>query len=271
MTADTDIGPTHAVTPAARGPRQAKRTAVLISALGLGVSAIALAVALYALLSTGTEHSIVTNSSSRKWDYYSAPDNLESFIATVEQSVVEVKCQGTGSGFAFDVEPEQRGFTTVLVTNYHVIAECIDEPNTIAIHSTGSPYKSAKVRIRGFDKIGDLALLETDIQLPRLSASEHFAERGWWSMAIGNPVDNDIEPSATLRNATTFGNIAYVLNEFWNYTSATINGGNSGGPLIDSRGDVIGVNTLAAASTEEGVWNIAVDTAQLCVMLVECE
>ena len=83
-------------------------------------------------------------------------------------------------------------------------------------------------------------------------------------MAIGNPLDTDFEETTVLYNSTTFGHISYVLNEEWNYTSATINGGNSGGPLVNSRGELIGINTLAGASTEYGVWNIAVDSQILC-------
>ena len=83
---------------------------------------------------------------------------------------------------------------------------------------------------------------------------------------MGNPLGPDFEESV-LYNSATFGHISKVLNDYWNYTSATINGGNSGGPLVNSRGELIGINTQAGASTEYGVWNIAVDSAILCEKL----
>jgi serine protease Do len=89
-------------------------------------------------------------------------------------------------------------------------------------------------------------------------------------MAIGSPVDADFDQEVVLYNSTTFGQISYVLEGTYNYTSATINGGNSGGPLVNSRGELIGINSFATASTEDGVWNIAVDSEMLCEELLDC-
>jgi S1-C subfamily serine protease len=75
-----------------------------------------------------------------------------------------------------------------------------------------------------------------------------------------------------LDNSTTFVHFSEVLHEYWNYTSASINGLNSGGALVNSRGELIGINTLAAASTEDGVWNVAIDSAALCEKIYkDCE
>jgi len=44
-----------------------------------------------------------------------------------------------------------------------------------------------------------------------------------------------------------------------------------GGPLVNSRGELIGINTLASSGLDEGVWNVAVDSAVLCVSLIICD
>lgn len=252
--------------PAAATAGGQSRTSIRVAKLALVVSLISVALGAYTIARSAIDNN--------RNVYYSQPHDLAGFIARAEESIVEILCNGTGTGFAFDIEPEEPGFSTVIVTNFHVVEDCIDNPDMIRVYTLSQEDYEAKVKVhlRKFNKDADLALLEIAEQLPRLFASEYFADRGWWTMAIGNPVDADFEDEAeTLYNATTFGHISYVLDETWNYTSATINGGNSGGPLLDSRGNVIGINTLAAASTEDGVWNIAIDTDVLCETLIECE
>lgn len=247
-----------------------------LSKIALVVSLLSAAVAGFSVNEVSSNDSIemTTAVSAEDWNYLSAPKDLETFIATAEESIVEIFCEGTGTGFAFDLEVEEPGYGTVIVTNHHVIEDCLDDPTKIEIYTLEQFDKPAEFRIRGYDETNDLALIEIVEELPVLYGSEFFAQRGWWTMAIGNPVDatfEDEEDWITLYNATTFGNISYVHDKYWNYTSATLNGGNSGGPLLDSRGDVIGVNTLGGASTELGVWNIAVDTYVLCENLITCE
>jgi S1-C subfamily serine protease len=202
-------------------------------------------------------------------DLYAPPTNLRTFILEIEESVVGIECEGSGTGFAADLDVTKTGFKTVIVTNYHVIDDCINQPDDIVVLTGPDHEGRPKVALIGWDKENDLALLEIDIDLPALLWSDEFAERGWWTMAIGNPYDGDFE--VVLNNSTTFGQISFVLDLYWNYTSATINSGNSGGPLVNSRGEVIGINTLSGASTEGGVWNLAVDSAALCKELIECE
>lgn len=204
-------------------------------------------------------------------DLFSVPNDLPKLISKVEKSMVAIECNGYGSGFAMDLETVIDGMTTVIVTNYHVIEDCINAENELIVLTGNDQTGKPRVEISDWDEYWDLALLEIDEYVPPLPEAEEFAERGWWTMAMGSPVDVDFEPVEVLYNSTTFGYISYVLNDTYNYTSATINGGNSGGPLVNSRGQVIGINTFAEASTERGVWNIAVDSDILCENLLQCD
>ena len=203
-------------------------------------------------------------------DFFLPPKDLAALIAKVGESVVDVTCaNGGGTGFALDLTPESEGALSVLVTNFHVVEECWQGDKKVKIkHGQGLWYQITGEVVQ-VDQQNDLALLEVSVEIPPLAESEVYAQRGWWSLAMGNPQDPTLNVS--LGRYVTIGYIGYVHGEYWNYTSATLNSGNSGGPLVNSRGELIGVNTLASSGDELGVWNIAVDSAVLCEMLVECE
>jgi S1-C subfamily serine protease len=206
-------------------------------------------------------------------DPFDPPSDMEGFIEEISQSIVLVECNGWGTGFAFDIgqESTDTNFPTHIVTNFHVIDECVNDAQNLIVSIGPNHETKVRSKIMSTDKENDLAILLIDAEIPVLESAQDYAVPGWWTMAIGNPVDTAFDPTVVLRNSTTFGHISYVHDSYWNYTSATINGGNSGGPLVNSSGDVIGINTLSAASTEDGVWNIAIDTALLCSELLVCE
>ena len=207
-------------------------------------------------------------------DPFDPPSDIEGFIEEISKSIVLVECNGWGTGFAFYIGQESTDteFPTHIVTNFHVIDECVNDAQSLIVSIGPNHETKVRSKIMSTDEENDLAILLIDAEIPLLESAQDFAIPGWWTMAIGNPVDTDFDPAVVLRNSTTFGHISYVHDTYWNYTSATINGGNSGGPLVNSIGEVIGINTLAGASTEDGVWNIAIDTAILCLKLIDnCE
>lgn len=222
-------------------------------------------------LSSDQANTSATGSEVAELDLFNPPTDLPGLIAQVEKSLVAIECNGYGSGFAMDLEVSLEGMKSVIVTNHHVIKDCINGEYELVVLVGKDQSIKPKVEIWDWDRVNDLALLEIDEFVPPLPEAGEFAKRGWWTMAIGSPVDTDFDPYVVLYNSTTFGQISYVWEETYNYTSATINGGNSGGPLVNSRGELIGINSFAEASTEDGVWNIAVDSEVLCEELLDCE
>lgn len=136
-----------------------------------------------------------------------------------------------GSGFI--VSPD--GF---IVTNNHVI-ESADEISVELYHGG-----NLEARVIGRDTRTDIALLKVDSDdpLPFVKFGDSDAAHvGDWVLAIGNPLGQGFSVSAGIisaRNRTLQGSYDDFIQ-----TDAAINRGNSGGPLFDMNGNVIGVNT----------------------------
>jgi|SRR5690554_5346397 len=150
------------------------------------------------------------------------------------------KVKGLGSGFI--ISPD--GY---IITNDHVAGNASE----ITITMTNGKHYNAK--IIGTDPVSDICLLKIDDEnLPYapLGNSDDIII-GEWVIALGNPFGlfeiND-KPTVTVGVISATGmnleplNNRYYLNML--QTDAAINGGNSGGPLVNSIGEVIGVNTL---------------------------
>ncbi|WP_374831802.1 Do family serine endopeptidase [Paenochrobactrum pullorum] len=144
------------------------------------------------------------------------------------------KVQSLGSGFVVDAD---KGF---IVTNNHVIA---DADEIIVNFNDGSKLKAELV---GTDTKTDIALLKVDPKKRKLVAVQlghsETARIGDWVMAIGNPFG--------LGGTVTVGIISARKRDInsgpydsFIQTDAAINRGNSGGPLFDMDGNVIGINT----------------------------
>jgi putative serine protease PepD len=221
-----------------------------------------------------TESRALTNANSNLLtaSLFKSPDDLEGLIEKVGKSVVDIYCEFDGSGgtgFAIADEPVTEGYATTILTNYHVIDVCFENDADVFVY-TGEDFKTKLTAlVVGTDSENDLAILEISETIPPLKEAEFIAERGWWSMAIGNPYDQELD--ATLNRYVSIGFIGYVYDGYYNYTSATLNHGNSGGPLVNSRGELIGINTYASSGMDAGVWNIAIDSKVLCEKLYKCE
>ena len=209
-------------------------------------------------------------SSTAEPSLFRAPDDVQALVKQVGDSVVDISCEssGGGTGFAFDDDPVTVGYQTTLVTNYHVIDKCWENELEVTVLIGPDLTTQVKGLIVSVDEENDLALIEIVEKVVPIKSTNDFAEPGWWSMAIGNPYDEDLEES--LYRYVSIGYIGYVYDARYNYTSAVLNRGNSGGPLVNSRGELIGINTLASSGIDYGIWNIAVDSDVLCEKLYDC-
>jgi serine protease Do len=143
------------------------------------------------------------------------------------------KTNSLGSGFIVDT-------SGIVVTNNHVIADA-DEINVIM--NDGSKFKAELV---GVDKKTDLAVLKFKPTKPLTAVKFGDSDRlrlGEWVIAIGNPFSLGGTVTAGIVSAR---NRDISSGPYDNYiqTDAAINRGNSGGPLFNLDGEVIGVNTL---------------------------
>ena len=144
----------------------------------------------------------------------------------------ERKSSALGSGFIID----EKG---IVVTNNHVISDAED----IIVRVNGDKEFNAKVI--GADPLSDIAVLqlETDENfVPVKFGNSDKARIGDWVIAIGNPFGLGGTVTSGIISAR---NRSIGLSRYEDYiqTDASINSGNSGGPLFDMNGDVIGINT----------------------------
>jgi len=178
--------------------------------------------------------------SRRRRDRSGIPDPPEPFDYG-SRGERDVPHRGTGSGFIIDADGS-------ILTNNHVV----DRAERIVVKMADG--RTMRARIIGADPDTDIALIKVDGQtgLPVAPLGDSSALRmGEWVCAIGNPLGYE--------HTVTVGVVSYLGRKLFdmsldNYiqTDAAINFGNSGGPLLNARGEVIGINA-AISSRASGI------------------
>jgi S1-C subfamily serine protease len=156
-----------------------------------------------------------------------------------------VASQSLGSGFLID----ENGF---ILTNYHVIS------GSSRIQVTMSDQTQYYGTALDTDRSDDLALIKINpkkkVDLLRLGDSDHI-QVGQKVLAIGDPFG--LEGTLTVGVVSSIGRVIDSETdqrlEGMIQTDAAINGGNSGGPLLDSSGNVVGINTAILGRTNIGI------------------
>ena len=150
-----------------------------------------------------------------------------------QQSSKILKQEGTGSGVI--ISPD--GY---IITNNHVIKGA----NELEI--TLSDKKTYKAQIIGKDIETDIALLKIDAtDLPSVSlANSDNIQIGEWVLAVGNPFNLNTTVTAGIVSAKSRDLEGSKNIDSFIQTDAVVNPGNSGGALVNTRGELVGINTM---------------------------
>ena len=197
-------------------------------------------------------------------DGYVAPRSIERLVERTQESTVTVWCDpspnmgGLGTAWAIELETSKsKTHPTTLITNHHVIDDCIGVDGSVTI---ALPFEDpSEAVIVKWDEENDLAVLATGRKLPALALSDNPPWPGYWVMALGS--------ADGYEGSVSFGN---VINDSNNeiFITNNISNGNSGGPLIDNEGFVIGVISWGHKVQQ---YNGAMSLDAFCKKILECE
>lgn len=165
----------------------------------------------------------------------------------MENGFTSQEVEGIGSGFIINEDGD-------ILTNYHVVEGAQEVTVTL---STG---KEVKAKVVNYDQTQDIAMirLEGDVKVPAVAelGNSDTVKPGEEVIAIGTPLSKDFAQTVTKgvvsavgRTVTTDNGKQVNLIQ----TDTAINQGNSGGPLVNAQGQVIGINTLKLAGGAEGI------------------
>lgn len=176
----------------------------------------------------------------------------ESVVSAVLPSVVQIfTSNATGSGVVFDGNGD-------IITNAHVVGK---EATVEVVPATGG--ESVKAKVIGTFPAGDLAVIRVESEASKLKVAtfgnSEDVKAGQIVLAMGNPlgltgsVSQGIVSALgrTVSASASAGAAPTTITDAIQ-TTAAINGGNSGGALVNLAGDVIGIPTAAARDPEAG-------------------
>jgi len=197
-------------------------------------------------------------------DGFVQPRGVQKLVTRVLESTVTITCDVTdgeswqGSGWAIKLPiKDKKKYLSVVITNHHVVDDCLNGKGEVRVKTYfGNDYAADVDR---WDKKNDLAVIMTEAKVEPLPLSQALPYPGYWVMAAGTP--NGYEGSVAFGSVLN-GTDTEVL------ITAAVSHGNSGGPLVDNEGNVIGTNTWHEKGEQ---YNGAISLDAMCKKIMKCE
>jgi S1-C subfamily serine protease len=184
---------------------------------------------------------------------------IKSLIDLVEPTIYKISCgDSVGTGFGINIsisaEAEAKGYNGSLITNVHVVEDCLDE--NVTVTQSG---RNLGGFVWNWDFDNDLAIVHTIGEVETLEAAQTKPERGDFVVAFGNPYG--------LEGTVTSGIVSNIDDDTI-ITDAAIDPGASGGPLVNDLGEYIGINTWGWADAQGS--SHALKPGLLCREILVC-
>lgn len=202
-------------------------------------------------------------------DGFVQPRSIANLVRKAQLSTVTIYCYDTkdtysqGSGWATSLKIEKnKKYPTAIVTNYHVIEGCLDKDGMLKKDSLTITKLDGKKEwpaiLYNYDPENDLAIIQTSAKVNPLKMSQNQPNAGYWVVAVGT--------ADGYEGSVAFGNVLNITNTEILIT-ANISHGNSGGPLLDNEGYVVGTNTFRSKKEQ---YNGAMSLDAMCDVFIEC-
>jgi hypothetical protein len=193
----------------------------------------------------------------------SAPKDLVSLTPKISPSVVTVLCgDGSGTGWSIDARlttsMSNSGYKSLVITNHHVVENCLGSKQVTLVMPSQQRVSGV---IWAWSEDDDTAGILTATQIPVLSWRGATPQQGWWVGVFGSPLG--------FPGVLTTGIVSSVnATKKTLTTTAPLNPGNSGGPVFDREGRVVGLATAKFRDSEG--FGIVHGTPLLCNKILNC-
>lgn len=200
---------------------------------------------------------------------YASPQGFGELTKSVSSRTFQINCNGDWSGSGWGLELSGEYF---VVTAQHVVRDCLTDSRIYARNDQTSVFEVFLVAYDGrywsndFANYRDLALLKSNEKIATFELQRTDPAIGQWVLVAGYPADSEL----VQRFSLTTGRITSVSAEGFLVTDAAINEGNSGAPMINSSGEVVG--TIFASEPTELFENMgyAQSLKLHCDVILEC-